>query len=52
MDLNNDGYMDFLFNLGPMGNTGGEYNLCFIYDTNESSYVMITGGYKYLPVIK
>ena len=41
MDLNNDGYTDFLFNLGPMGNTGGEYNLCFIYDTNENSYVLL-----------
>ena len=41
IDLNNDGYMDFLFNLGPIGNTGGEYNLCFIYDTNESSYVLL-----------
>ena len=40
MDLNNDGYTDFLFNLGPMGNSG-EYNLCFIYDTNENSYVLL-----------
>ena len=39
-DINNDGYMDFLFNLGPMGNSG-EYNLCFIYDTNENSYVLL-----------
>ncbi len=49
-DFNNDGYKDFLFCFGPMGNSG-RYSLGFIYDTAECAYALL-GSFSsatYLP---
>ena len=39
IDLNNDGYTDFLFNLGPSGKS--IYSLAFLYDSKNNAYVLL-----------
>lgn len=41
IDLNNDQYDDFLFNLGSIGNGRNQYSLAFIYDAENDGYVFL-----------
>ena len=40
IDLNNDGYQDFLFDLGFTG-MRNKYSTCFIYDVEQEEYVFL-----------
>ena len=40
MDINNDGYDDFVFDLGFSGNQN-KYSLAFVYDVENAAYVLL-----------